>query len=267
VPSVPDLGHSFRVAAALVRASLAAGLQYRTDFLLDAALGLLRSAAAVGPTVLLFSVRSEVAGWTAPDVTLVLGFYLVMHAILSGLVEPNLGEVVESIRSGNFDLVLLKPADAQLLVSFRRIQPSAVWDLAGGALVVAWAVAHRRASTPGELALAAGLVAAGLVAMYSLWVLAICTSFFFVRVDNLRYVLGAVADAGRNPLPVYPGWARVVLTAVVPVGLITTFPASALRGEADFRLLALATAIACAFAVLSRQVWRRSLAAYTSSGS
>ncbi len=259
--------HELRIVGALLRASLSAALQYREDFLLDAALGLLRTAAAMGPTLLLFSVRDQVAGWSAPDVTLVLGLYLFAHALLSGLVEPNLGEVVEAIRSGNLDLVLLKPADAQLLVSFRRVQPSAAWDLLGGALVIAWACAHRPVPTVGQATLALGLVAAGLVAMYSLWLLAICTSFFFVRVDNLRYVLGAVADAGRNPLAVYPGWVRVVLTAVVPVGLITTFPASALRGEGGGWLLAVGAGVALVFAVLSRLAWRRSLAAYTSSGS
>jgi ABC-2 type transport system permease protein len=263
VPSVRDL----RIAAALLRASLIGAMQYRSDFLLDAVLGLLRTAAAVGPTMLLFGVRSEVAGWTAPDVTLVLGLYLTAHAVLSGLVEPNLGEVVENIRSGNLDLVLLKPADAQLLVSFRRVQPSAVWDLLGGLLVIGWACAHRPVPGIGDALLALGMVGAGLVALYSLWLLAICTSFFFVRVDNLRYVLGAIGDAGRNPLPVYPGWVRFVLTAVVPVGLITTFPASALRGEARLATLAVAMGVSLGFAAASRYTWNRSLAAYTSSGS
>ncbi len=262
-----DLARTLRVVAALLRVGLSAALQYRADFLLDAVLGVLRASAAVGPTVVLFSVREQVAGWTAPDVALVLGFYLILQALMSGLVEPNLGEVVEAIRSGNLDLLLLKPVDAQLLVSFRRVQPAAIWDLLGGLAVLAWAGWQRPSPGWGAILVAVGLLPPGLAAMYSLWLLAICTSFFFVRVDNLRYVLGAVVDAGRNPLVVYPPWMRVILTAVIPVGLITTFPASALRGEGGLSLWVLAMGIAVGFVIASRAAWLRSLAAYTSSGS
>lgn len=261
------LGRSFRVAAALARVSLQVTLQYREDFLVDGAVGVFRTAFSVIPTLLVFQHRDDLAGWTAPDVILVMGLYLLVHSLVSAFIEPNLGEVVEGIRNGTLDLVLLKPADAQLLVSTRRIQPSAGWDLVGAAALIGWSLAHRPPPSALDAIVAAGLVVAGLVAIYGLWLLAICTSFWFVKVDNLRFALGSIADAGRNPLPVYGPALRAVLTVLIPVGVATSFPVTALRGEWDPALLAAAAAIAIGFAVGSRLVWRRALASYTSASS
>ena len=36
---------------------------------------------------------------------------------------------------------------------------------------------------------------------------------------------------GRYPVGLYPGWLRLVMTWIVPVGVMTTVPAQALTGE------------------------------------
>ena len=261
------LRRSFRVAAALARVSLQVTLQYRENFLVDGFVGAIRTGFSVLPTLLVFEHRETLAGWTAPDVILVMGLYLGMHALVSAFIEPNLGEVVEGIRNGTLDLVLLKPADAQLLVSTRRVQPSAAWELLGSIVLISWAFSARPIPGALDAAIAVGLVGAGLVSIYGLWLLAICTSFWFVKVDNLRFAMGSVADAGRNPLPVYGPVLRLLLTYVIPVGVVTSFPVTALRGEWDPALLASAASISLAFALGSRVVWSRALASYTSASS
>jgi ABC-type uncharacterized transport system permease subunit len=44
-------------------------------------------------------------------------------------------------------------------------------------------------------------------------------------------LLGAIVDAGRWPVGVYRGAARVLLTVIVPVALVTSGPAMALTGR------------------------------------
>jgi ABC-2 type transport system permease protein len=256
-----------QVAGGLVRASLAVAMQYRADFLFDGVTGMLRAAGTLAPIALVYAHRTEVMGWTADEVTLVAGLYFLMAGLVAGLVEPNLGEVVESIRTGGLDFVLLKPADAQLLASVRRVAPAHVWDLVAAALMIGWAL--RRMPTPSALdALVAGvLLVAGFLAMYGVWVLAICASFWFVRVDNLRFLLWSVSDAGRWPLDVFGRWIRLLLVVVVPVGVLTTFPALALRGTWSGGLVLAGCAVAVASLAASRWAWNRSLASYTSASS
>jgi ABC-2 type transport system permease protein len=267
----PDRGLSAmaitRIPAALVRTSLMTALQYRSDFLFEAFTGLLRTVAAVAPLFLVYSHRDSVQGWTQDESLLVMSFFLLFGAFNGGVMEPNLGAVVEMIRQGTLDLLLLKPADSQLLVSLRKVDPAHLWDLLAALVVGVYATS--RIATPGALdvLVAAALLGCGLAAMYGLWMLAICTSFFFVRVDNLRYLLGAIADAGRWPLPMFGREVRWALTVLVPVGVVTSFPAEALRGTWGPGLIATALLVAIGFVTVSRLAWNRSLAYYTSASS
>jgi ABC-2 type transport system permease protein len=161
----------------------------------------------------------------------------------------------------------MKPVDAQLLVSLRSVAPARMWDLIASAVVGGWALSRLPAPGLIDIAVAGIMLLAGLASMYALWVLAICTSFFFVRVDNLRFLLMSVTDAGRWPITVFSGWVRWVLTVIIPVGIITSFPAMALRGTWDATIVATGVITATCFVVLSRHVWKRSLASYTSASS
>jgi ABC-2 type transport system permease protein len=265
--SVADPRRLLRVVGGLLRASITVSMQYRLDFVVEALSGLLRTAMALGPIGLLFVHRDAVLGWDAVDVATVMGLYLVLHALLAAIVEPNLGAIVEAIRKGTLDFVLLKPADAQLLTAVQQIRLPPLIDLPVGLGLVGWALIQRPPSSPLDVAVAAALALSGIAAIYGLWLLAVCTSFFFVRVDNLRYLLWSAVDAGRWPLPVFARWVQWALIVAVPVGVVTSFPAMALRGAWDAGLLALGLGVGAAFLVGSRLVWRASLARYTSASS
>ncbi len=103
--------------------------------------------------------------------------------------------------------------------------------------------------------------------MYGIWLMAICTSFWFVRVDNLRFLLWSASDAGRWPLDVFAGWIRFLLVVVLPVGVVTTFPAMALRGTWSWGLVATGVAVGLGFLLASRLAWNRALGSYTSASS
>lgn len=255
------------MVAALARTSFANAAQYRADFLFDGVTGLLRVAGVLVPVALVFGQREEVLGWTAPELTLVTGLFFFVQALLTGVVEPNLGEVVEAVRSGSFDFLLLKPVDPQLLASVRRIAPARIWDLLAATGLVGWSLSRLPPPAPLDVLAAVVTLLSGLSALYGVWLLAICASFWFVRVDNLRYLLWAVSDAGRWPLSVFGPAVRTALVLVVPIGVATTFPALALRGEWTAPLVAGAVGVGAAFALGSRWVWTRALASYTSASS
>lgn len=262
---MPD---AVRVPLALLRISLATAMQYRSDFLFEGITGLLRTAATVAALLLVYVHRDTVAGWTLYEALLVMALFLAMSSLVNTLVEPNLGAVVEAVREGSLDLLLMKPADAQLLVSLRKVAPAQLWDLLAAIGLGAWSLARMEARPgPADALAAVALFAAGMTAIYGLWLLAICASFWFVRVDNLRFLLVSISDAGRWPLPIFAGWVRVILTVIVPVGVVTSFPAMALRGTWNGWTVLVAAAVGAGFAVGSRWAWKRALAAYTSASS
>src|SRR5262249_45136799 len=153
---------------------------------------------------------------------------MAMRAVLEGVISPSLVDMVERVRSGAFDYILLKPVDAQAMISASRFEPWKIFDLLGAIALATYAFAVRGdAPTLPDLALGLVLFVAGTLAMYSLWIVCAAASFWVVRLDNLTYLLGAIFDVARWPVQVFSGLWRIVFTFVIPVALMTTFPAMA----------------------------------------
>jgi ABC-2 type transport system permease protein len=191
-----------------------------------------------------------------------------LKAILEGAVTPSLTAVVEGIRTGALDYVLLKPADAQFLVSTARFEPWRALDLVGGVGILVFAFDRLgRWPAPVDLALALGLLATSVLLLYSIWILVVSASFWVVRVDNLSYLFASLFDAGRWPVNVFGRTLRLVFSTVFPLALMTTYPALTLLGKVGPGLVAAVLAGSVAFAAVARAVWLRAIRAYTSASS
>jgi ABC-2 type transport system permease protein len=257
-----------RLLAVQLRASTAISMQYRLEFLGEGALALFWSAWSVVPLLVVFGHRPQVAGWSFEEALVVMGWFTLMKGVLEGAVNPSLTSVVEHIRKGTLDFVLLKPADAQFLVSTARFEPWRVVDLVAAGAIFATAF-HRmgRAPAPGHVLAALVLLLCAAATLYSIWILVVSAAFFVVKIDNLSYLFSSIFDAARWPTTVFHGAWRIAFTFVVPLALMTTYPALALLGRLDLRTAALAVLGAAAFATLARATWRRSIRHYTSASS
>lgn len=258
----------FRLFGLQVRMSLQLALQYRWDFLLEGLLALVGAALSLIPLWVAFEGREKIAGWSFPESLLVLGWFTLLKGVLEGAVNPSLVSVVEHIRTGSLDFVLLKPADAQFLVSTARFVPWRLID-AGAALAIFLYAFNALGGPPdvGPLALALLLLVCAVLVLYSLWILVISAAFHVVRIDNLAYLFLSIFDAARWPSTVFRGVWRVIFTVIIPLGLMTTYPAQALLGTLEVLPALLAVGGAVLFAVFARFVWLRSLAHYTSASS
>jgi ABC-2 type transport system permease protein len=251
-----------------LRASLAVAMQYRVDFFLDGVISLFWLAWTLVPLYVVFHGRPSVAGWTFPEAFLVAAWFTVLRGVLEGAINPSLVQISEQIRTGTLDFVLIKPADGQFLVSTAKFAPWKIFDVGAG-FVMAGIAFHELGRTPalGDVALALVLLATAVLVMYAMWILVVSASFWVVRLDNLSYLLGSIFDAARWPLNVFRGFWRLLFTFVIPLGLMTTYPAQAILGTLDARTAIAAVVGAVAFAVLARVVWLRAISRYTSASS
>lgn len=262
------LGYYARLFAVQARASLTTAMQYRADFLVQG----LTSAYWLGwnlvPLLVLYDDRATVAGWSFGAALVVMAHFVIVRGILEGAINPSLGAVVEQIRSGAFDYTLLRPADAQFLVSTARFAPWRVLDVLGGVGLLIYAfVRLGHAPSPAQVAAGLVLLGAGLAVMYGLWIMIVATAFWVVRMDNLIYLLSSVFDAARWPASVFRGVWRVVFTFVIPLALMTTFPARALLGTVTWQAGIGCLVGALLVSVVARLVWRLALRSYTSASS
>jgi ABC-2 type transport system permease protein len=257
-----------RLLAVQLRASSLLALQYRVEFVGEAALAVFWAGWSLVPLLVVFGHRPSVAGWTFEEALVVMGWFTLMNGVLEGAVNPSLTTVVEHIRKGTLDFVLLKPADAQFLVSTARFEPWKAVDLVA-ALAVFGVAFHRMGRLPsvGDVLAGLALLVCATLTLYSIWILVVSAAFYVVKVDNLAFLFSSIFDAARWPATVFRGAWRLVFTFVVPLALMTTYPALALLGRLELATALGAFAGAAAFAAASRAVWVHSIGRYTSASS
>lgn len=257
-----------RLLGVQLKASGLLALQYRADFLAEGLTSLAWTFTALAPLFVVFGTRPSIEGWTFQESLLVVGWFTLLQGVLEGAISPSLTGMVEHIRKGTLDFVLLKPADAQFLVSTQRFLPwRAVNVLSGvGLFVYAFVSLGRWPSLPGVFA-SLVLLGTSMLILYSMWILVVSAAFFVVKVDNLTYLFTSIFDAARWPSSVFRGSLAWVFTFIIPLALMTTFPALALLGRLPWTWLVGAVVGSVAFAAVARWVWLMSIRHYTSASS
>lgn len=239
-------------------------LQYRANFavqLLQSTLSLVTGLVAIG---LVFAYTTDLNGWSKPELLAVMGVHILLGGILRALILPNMQRLMYQVAEGEFDFVLVRPVDAQLLISVRHFQIWQLVDVVVGSVVIAWAV-QALESTVGWVAGFAFVVTVfcGAVILYGLWMMISTTAFRWVRVDEITELMNGIFQAGRWPVSVYPGWLRGTLTFVIPLAFAVTVPAEALAGRLSGSALGLTLAVTGFVALLTRIVWLYGLRHYT----
>jgi ABC-2 type transport system permease protein len=266
------MGRYLRLFALQLRSSTLLAAQYRWDFLVDGVISLFWAFTAIVPLFVVYggsgaAERAGIPGWSFAEALVVTGWFILMQGVLDGAINPGLATVIDHIRKGTLDFVLLKPADAQFLVSTSRFQVWRVFSVVSATAILGFAFTKlERLPTVGGIAMALVLFITATLLLYSLWILIVSAAFFVVKVDNLTYLFSSIFDAARWPSTIFRGALRIIFTFVVPLAVMTTFPAEALLGRLSLSTLATTVVGTAMFAGFARVVWLRSVGHYTSAG-
>jgi ABC-2 type transport system permease protein len=216
-----------------LRASLQQELAYSTNFLISLLYSLLSLVTGVIGIMVLFSQIESIGGWTFASTLSILGVYMTLSALRGLFISPSLDALAGmdgDVWTGNLDYQLLRPIDIQFLASFRQWRPFALLDLALGLGVIGAAILQlpNTLTAAQVLSFVASLLL-GLLVLYSL-LLAFAGLVFWSPGFLFGWVFDGIYEMARYPVNLYPGWIRLILTWIVPVGVMTTVPVRALTG-------------------------------------
>ncbi len=239
-------------------------LAYRVNLALEVMQMIVVAGTSVAAVLVLFTYTTVMNGWTLGQMIVLLGVYYVVQGAEELVMQPSFERFMEHVREGTLDFILLKPVSAQFMVSFRHFQTVQVLQVVLGLVITVVGVLRLAGTVTVASALSFALtLACGFVLIYALLLVLSTLAFWFVRVDNLLAIFWAFIDAGRFPVDIYPGWLRITMSTVIPVGIAVTVPAKAIAGLVDPQTVALVLAATVAAFLISRAFWRRGLRAYT----
>jgi len=257
-----------RLLTIFYKYSIISELEYRVEFLANVFMSVFWLAWAIVSVAIFFLHTDEIGDWTWPEVLMVVALFTLFSGVMEALLRPNVGAVLDQVRDGTFDFVLTKPVNAQFIASLRNIVVWRLSDVVIGLGLIAYALAQMHiVPTVGQVALFALMLLAATAIVYSLWLMMVSLAFWFVKLDNFTELFYGFYEAGRYPVTIYRGFARALLTFVVPIAFVTTFPASALLGRIDQPMTLLGLAFAIGLFILSNRFWTFAVGHYSSASS
>ena len=229
----------WRVFLTFARNSLVRDMTFRTNFMLQCISSIGWTMMNVGFYLIIFQYTKSIgadSGWDRDKFFLFIATTWFINSLVQAFFMPNAEEFSELIRTGGLDFALLKPIDTQFLVSFRRVDWSALSNFVAGfiiALIALYSLANRQVDpmVPSVLSILLYIVflACGVVIMYSLMICLSATSIWLGRNQTLYNFWFYITNFSRYPMEIYNrGWGKPLygfFTFIIPVLLVVNIPA------------------------------------------
>ncbi|MGI9443321.1 MAG: ABC transporter permease [Rubripirellula sp.] len=277
----------WKVFLTFARNSLVRDMTFRTNFVLQCISSIGWTLMNVGFYLIIFQYTTSIgadSGWDRDKFFLFIATTWFINSLVQAFFMPNAEEFSELIRTGGLDFALLKPIDTQFLISFRRVDWSALSNFAAGfiiALIALYSLATRQLDPmiPSivSILLYVFFVACGVAIMYSLMICLSATSIWLGRNQTLYNFWFYITNFSRYPMEIYNrGWGRPLygfFTFIIPVLLVVNIPARILAKPIspqtweDQLLIVWGLAATLLSLWISRWVFKRALLSYRSASS
>jgi ABC-2 type transport system permease protein len=262
------MGRYLAIYASCVRFSFQRALEFRLDFFFRVLMDGLWYAMNLTFFGLLHRHTPLLGGWDEAQVRVFAGSLFVADAMHMTFFSNNLWWFPTYVNRGDLDYHLLRPVSSLFFLSLRDFAVNSFVNLLMALGILVWALA----SYPEPLSAMAlvaygGAMLLGVVIHYVTLMLFTLPVFWMQGGSGMRDLFYVVDRFAGRPDGLWRGGLRRILTTIVPMALVASFPTRVLFEDARGSLLVHMLAVAAAgFAVLLF-VWRRGLAAYGSASS
>jgi len=258
---------NLRIIGRFIQASFQEETAYHTNFffsLLNSGLGLITGLMGI---LILFGQTNIVNGWDQASTMAILGVYLIINALRGIFINPGLDSLAGmdgEIWTGRFDFSLLRPVNTQFLITFRKWKLFTIFDLLlGFGVLIAASIQLGVALDPSHIFTFILSLFIGVVILYA--ILLIFASLVFWSPDVMfSWIFDGFFQLGRYPIGLYPGWIQFVFIWIIPIGVITTFPAQALKGTLTMTNVFISLVIAVILVATATILFRIGLRRYSS---
>jgi ABC-2 type transport system permease protein len=271
------LGVYLRLFLTFARNSLIRDMTFRANFLIETVSSMVWMLMNLGFYVLVYQYTRQIGDWGKYEFFVFIATGMFVNSLVQSLFMPNAQEMSELVRTGGLDFALLKPIDAQFLLSLRRINWSSLGNFFLAGVLLVYALWHLPGVpySPISYLLYPLYIVLGVAIMYSIMISLAATSIWMGRNQTLYDFWFYITNFSRYPMEIYSGsllgnGLRTAFTFIIPVLVVINVPAGLMAKPltSDYALLApfalLATVLSL---VLSRLVFQKSLGAYRSASS
>lgn len=257
-----------RLYIRLVKLSLMEIFIYRPNALMMGFAPIIWTVFAIFSLSVIYSRVSAIAGWSFYDMVFLIGVNEVLFVLTWLTFVGNLRNLIGNIQTGYLDSFLMKPVNPRFLISFNRVDITALGSLVNAVFILGFA--GKKLALHLSLAQVFNflvLLVCGYLLIYLLYFILASFSLWATKAEVFLDWLFEAIEFGRYPEDIYKGWTKKVLLFVVPLLFFAYVPAASLLGRVTFKYTALAFLLVVIFFCISGIVWKKGLKQYQSASS
>ncbi len=219
-----------RIWLASIRYSVVRTMMFRFDFLLWVIVDMAWMSVNLLLLEILFQHTDAIAGWSKPEMQLLVGTAMLITRLFLALFFTNLFSVDRAVREGTFDFYLAQPGNPLFMISTRKIDLDGACNTALAAGIVVYALRQMDiAPGAGTTALYVFMILLGLVIHYSTVVMLVSLSFWIMRLQGVEQGYFGLFDLSRLPRGALRGLMELAFVYIFPAVLVSNIPADTLR--------------------------------------
>ncbi|WP_124728388.1 ABC transporter permease [Staphylospora marina] len=253
----------------LLKASLRARMQYKTDFLVSSlATAMIMAVDYLLLAVILLRFR-DVRGWTIEEVGVLYAVSTISLSLFR-LIASELHHFDKYMVEGEFDQLLIRPVSPLVLLLSRHPDLNRLGGIAQGVLILAFSLTRLPAETAWNVLLYLPIaVMSGLLIGMALSLVTATVGFWAKRIKEFQpFTIYAPFTAANFPLSVYPGWLKALFFSLIPIAFMNYWPMVCLLGKGGTWLAPVLSPVFAAAAFgLALKCWNVGIRHYHSTGS
>jgi ABC-2 type transport system permease protein len=249
--------------------SLIGQLEYRVNFFTGLSMEIGYLFVKLLYVIVVYRAGTSVNGMTPDEVLVFVGTYVIVTGFYVGLFALNNFALSDHIRTGTLDFYIVKPVSLQFMATLRKSDFSIfLTDTLAGVIMVA--IGWSRLKIPLDILNLLGFcgyILSGIIVGYSLFLFPMLFSFWFVKSGSLAGVVDSFWDFNNVPMGVYNKLIQRLGVFVIPIFVVTNFPAMFVMGKLD-PLYAIWGIVAPAVCFcITRLLWTVAVKRYSSASS
>lgn len=249
------------------KASFMAELAYRFNIAARFFTDIIWYAAQLSVFEVLFRHTSSMNGWTIDETRVFMGVLFVTDAIYMLLFSENLDRMGEKVRRGDLDLLLVKPINAQWMLSFQKVSIAYLGNAIFSLGWLLWALKQMPNSSYFSALWLLATVPMSLAIVYTIRFITAAAALFFTKADAVNYIWYQLYRLGTRPDSFYPVMLKYLVLTLFPMAFLASVPAQIVLGKTSPVILIWGYLIASLFLFGSTRFWKRGLRAYSSASS
>jgi ABC-2 type transport system permease protein len=261
-----ELAKHLRIYWTMVRMNVMSQMEYRANFVTGILMELGYMVTKILYIVVAFASGRNIAGFGPDEMIVFVGTFVSVTGFYAGVFMMNFFQLSSLVKDGSFDTLMTKPVSLQFLATFRRsdIGIFATDFLAGIAITAVGLARLGTALDAGRVLGYAFYLASGCAVGYAIYLLPQSLVFKIVNAQAIAGLSDSFWDFNNVPMIVYGKLGRAIGTYLIPMFVITSFPALFALGKMSFAQMIWGAVAPVVFLAIARFAWTRGVRNYSS---